>query len=456
MGQEDKEQLEENKEMESCDIEAQESTVADDNEATPDLSSDDEPIADAIGLDADDSGLDIVDVPVIGEAAEQDEATQAYEALGDTGEMPVVGAAKGASDDDSQEESKKSHTARNIVIALVLIIVLAIAGCVGWLVYDDARNASCHVAQGVTLDGTDISGCSESEVKSIVTKHVLSGQAGSLKLSLSIGQTVTLEFAKLGDVDVDATVQAAMATIDPDMFSRCLKRAKEIVGLDAGAQETQLSTVCKLSKKKVTQKVQDIADQYDKEVRDAGYEFDEQAYKVKTVKAKEGYELDVAKTVKRIIKASKNGETSIEAQDSIVEPTKTTPGQAIFVSLSECHLYFYVDGKVKKDYACTPGMSGYDTPRGSWTLEYKDASPTWYNPGSDWAKSMPDTIGPGASNPLGLRALALSCGGGIYIHGTTNYGQLGTAASHGCIRLANENVVELFDLVETGIPIFVY
>ena len=455
MGQEDKEQLEDNQEIEPCDAEAQEST-ADDNEAASDLLFEDEPIADAIGLDADDSGLDIVDVPVIGEAAEQDAAVQAYEALGDTGEMPVLGTTKDASDDSSQDEPKKRHTVRNIVIALVLIIVLAAAGCAGWLAYDDARHASCHVAQGVTLDGTDISGCSESEVKSIVTKHVLSGQAGSIELSMSIEQTVTLEFAKLGDVDVDATVQAAMATIEPDMLTRCLNRAKEIIGLNAGAQQTQLSTVCKLSKKNVTKKVQDLADQYDKEMREAGYEFDEQAYKVKTIKAKEGYELDVAKTVKRIIKASKTGQTSVEAKDSILEPTKTTPGQAIFVSLSKCHLYFYVNGKVKKDYACTPGMSGYDTPRGTWTLEYKDASPTWYNPGSDWAKNMPDTIAPGASNPLGLRALALSCGGGIYIHGTTNYSQLGTAASHGCIRLANENVVELFDLVKTGIPIFVY
>lgn len=423
-------------------------------------------VPDAIGKDNDDSGLDvqadldIVDVPVIGQAAQEAAQTQAYAALGDTGEMPAVAqdatATQDASDSSSQDESKKSHVVRNLVITLFVVIVLAVAACAGWLYYDDQRNASVHVPQGVSLDGTDISGFSASEVRSLVAKHVVSGQSGSLTLSLGNNHTFTLEFAKLGDVDVDATVDAAMATIEPDMMTRCANRAKELLGIGQEVQPVELVTACKLSKKKVTAKVEALADEYDAQKQDAGYEFDSKAYKVKTIQAKEGYELDVAKTVKRILKAAKTGKTEVNAADSVLTPEKTKPGQAIFVSLSECHLYFYVDGKVAKDYACTPGMSGYETPSGDWTLEYKDAAPTWYNPGSDWAKSMPDTIAPGASNPLGLRALALSCGGGIYIHGTTNYGQLGTAASHGCIRLANENVVELFDLVETGIPIFVH
>ena len=113
-------------------------------------------------------------------------------------------------------------------------------------------------------------------------------------------------------------------------------------------------------------------------------------------------------------------------------------------------------GSVAKQYPCTPGMSGYATPSGDWTVSYKDPNPSWYNPHSDWSKGMPEVIAPGPTNPLGLRALALSCGGGIYIHGTTNLGQLGYPGSHGCIRLANESIVELYDLAELGIPVFVY
>ncbi len=41
----------------------------------------------------------------------------------------------------------------------------------------------------------------------------------------------------------------------------------------------------------------------------------------------------------------------------------------------------------------------------------------------------------------------------IYIHGTPDDDTIGTAASHGCIRLRNADVIELFDLVETGTPV---
>jgi lipoprotein-anchoring transpeptidase ErfK/SrfK len=41
----------------------------------------------------------------------------------------------------------------------------------------------------------------------------------------------------------------------------------------------------------------------------------------------------------------------------------------------------------------------------------------------------------------------------IYIHGTPDAGSLGTPASHGCIRMRNDHVIELFDLVEPGTPV---
>ncbi len=43
----------------------------------------------------------------------------------------------------------------------------------------------------------------------------------------------------------------------------------------------------------------------------------------------------------------------------------------------------------------------------------------------------------------------------IYIHGTNHINQLGTPCSHGCIRMAPEHIVELFDLVEEGTPILI-
>ena len=194
----------------------------------------------------------------------------------------------------------------------------------------------------------------------------------------------------------------------------------------------------------------------DIELVEAGYRFDQDKRKVKVVKARAGRSIDVDATTAAVLEASQSGQTQVSAVVLTTNPTVTKPGQAIFVDLYNCQLTFYVAGSVAKQYPCTPGMSGYATPSGDWTVSYKDPNPSWYNPHSDWSKGMPEVIAPGPTNPLGLRALALSCGGGIYIHGTTNLGQLGYPGSHGCIRLANESIVELYDLVELGIPVFVY
>jgi hypothetical protein len=79
--------------------------------------------------------------------------------------------------------------------------------------------------------------------------------------------------------------------------------------------------------------------------------------------------------------------------------------------------------------------------------------PTWVNPAPDtWGASMPESIPPGISNPLGLRALNWSAPA-IRFHGTQAIYSLGYNASHGCVRMANEDVIELYDLVDVGTPI---
>ena len=66
---------------------------------------------------------------------------------------------------------------------------------------------------------------------------------------------------------------------------------------------------------------------------------------------------------------------------------------------------------------------------------------------------LPDYI-PGGSprNPMGARALTLS-GDQYAIHGTNRPGSIGTAASFGCIRMLNRDIVDLYDRVPVGTPV---
>ena len=65
---------------------------------------------------------------------------------------------------------------------------------------------------------------------------------------------------------------------------------------------------------------------------------------------------------------------------------------------------------------------------------------------------MPESIPPGPSNPLGLRAINWSAPA-IRFHGTSATYSLGYNASHGCVRLSNDDVIELYDTIEVGTPI---
>ncbi len=130
-------------------------------------------------------------------------------------------------------------------------------------------------------------------------------------------------------------------------------------------------------------------------------------------------------------------------------------GQVLVVRQSDFELDLYQDGQLVKSWDVTTGTGDYPTPTGEFTVSVKREAPTWVNPDPDgWGADLPASIGPGPSNPLGLRALnwvdEAGADDGIRFHGTNAVGQLGRAASHGCVRLANADVVELFDMVEVG------
>lgn len=73
-----------------------------------------------------------------------------------------------------------------------------------------------------------------------------------------------------------------------------------------------------------------------------------------------------------------------------------------------------------------------------------------------WADGMPG----GPTNPLGARALYLYDAKGndtaIRIHGTTEPGSIGRAVSNGCLRMRNEAVMDLYEQVPVGTPVYVY
>jgi hypothetical protein len=116
-------------------------------------------------------------------------------------------------------------------------------------------------------------------------------------------------------------------------------------------------------------------------------------------------------------------------------------------------LYLYENGKITNQWPIATGQPEYMTPTGLYSVIEKRYLPTWVNPAPDtWGASMPVSIPPGPDNPLGLRALNWSAPA-IRFHGTSALYSLGFNASHGCVRMSNEDVIQLYDTIDVGTPI---
>lgn len=143
--------------------------------------------------------------------------------------------------------------------------------------------------------------------------------------------------------------------------------------------------------------------------------------------------------------------------------TETAPkalGKTIMVVLKYRKVYLYNEGALEKSYRIAIGQAAFPTPTGTFTIARKVKGPTWTNPGSAWAKGMPSFIGPSINNPLGTRALYVYKGKrdtGVRFHGvpaSKNY-SIGSAASHGCMRMKRKDVENFYPRVPVGTVVYI-
>jgi lipoprotein-anchoring transpeptidase ErfK/SrfK len=145
----------------------------------------------------------------------------------------------------------------------------------------------------------------------------------------------------------------------------------------------------------------------------------------------------------------------------VVEPEVTTEELAkkypavIIVNRGAFKLSFYKNLKLHKTYGIAVGQVGLETPAGLYNVQNKAINPAWHVPNSDWAGDLAGTIVPGGTPQNPLKARWMGIYGGAGIHGTDSLSSLGSAASHGCIRMAVPDVIELYDQVPVGAPVYI-
>ena len=139
---------------------------------------------------------------------------------------------------------------------------------------------------------------------------------------------------------------------------------------------------------------------------------------------------------------------------TVVYPSDEAPG-TIIVDTQNTFLYYILPGGTAIRYGIGVGREGF-TWSGVKTVERKAEWPDWTPPPEMIARSpyLPRFMAGGVTNPLGARALYL--GGSVYrIHGTNAPDTIGGRVSSGCIRMVNEDVIDLYTRVKVGTKVVV-
>lgn len=140
-----------------------------------------------------------------------------------------------------------------------------------------------------------------------------------------------------------------------------------------------------------------------------------------------------------------------EAIEAVPEANAAEQEVRLRLSLSDRKVYVYRGDTLEASYPVAIGRPGWETPTGEFEVFSQVVDPGWTNPITE------EVVAPGPNNPLGDRWIAFWTDGlnSIGFHGTPDRDSVGQAASHGCIRMYNEDVRELYEMVALGTTVVV-
>jgi lipoprotein-anchoring transpeptidase ErfK/SrfK len=169
----------------------------------------------------------------------------------------------------------------------------------------------------------------------------------------------------------------------------------------------------------------------------------------------EGFRLWLAGTAFAILCVASPLGTPASAREVVAAPGGYAAG-TIVIRTSERRLYYYLDSGHAIRYPVGVGRAGMQW-AGRSHIAGKYRYPDWSPPASirkDYSKLPPVVPGGSPHNPMGVAAMTLS-GTEYAIHGTNNPASIGGFVSHGCIRMYNQDITDLFERANYGTEVVV-
>jgi lipoprotein-anchoring transpeptidase ErfK/SrfK len=337
-------------------------------------------------------------------------------------------------------------------ILLASLLGLLIFGSVAVYAVDAASDDK--IAEGVTIAGIDVGGMKADEARQAVAQQVEAPLQKTVRVSY---KKRTFKFdPDEADVraDVDAMVDEALEeSRDGNPFSRVVR------SITGGEVDADIATKVTYDQATVDRLVKRVERKIERKPADAKVEFSGTG--LRKVRGKAGIALRAD-----ALHQALGDELVHPSPDRIVAArVKTTRSKVgindlagkyptvITIDRGSYTLRLYKKLKLKKSYRIAVGTVGFETPAGLYHVQNKAVNPAWNVP--EWGGDLAGQIIPGGApnNPLKARWLGIYDGAGI--HGTDAVSSLGTSASHGCIRMAIPEVIEVYNQVPVGAPVYI-
>jgi L,D-transpeptidase catalytic domain/Putative peptidoglycan binding domain len=342
---------------------------------------------------------------------------------------------------------------RRFQIAIVAVVAFLLIAAIGAYAYDSSR--SDQIAEGVTIGGVDVSGLTADEARELVDRELVdplrdhvTARFEGVEYRISPGE---LEIRS----DVDAMVDTALEESQEGGLPGRLWRYAT-----GGEVDTAISPQISYSNDALDEFVAEVVADVNRDPVDASIE--PSVASLNKVEGQDGVavqEDELRSNLEQVVQSPDERRVSIPVER--VKPEVTTDELAeryptyLTVDRSNFQLHLWKELELVKTYTIAVGAVGFDTPVGVYNIQNMAVDPAWSVPNADWAGDLAGTVVPGGvpENPLKERWMGIYDGAGI--HGTDATYSLGTAASHGCIRMSIPDVIELYDQVDVGTPIYI-
>ena len=342
---------------------------------------------------------------------------------------------------------------RLLTIGSAVVLLALAVGAGGLYAYDSSR--SDVIAKGITAGGVDVGGLNAARARDVLQRS----------LGPKLGQGVVLTWGgrhwTLPAADIDARLGVDR------MVREALQRSREgnflgraVRDLRGGEVRDAVPLRVANSRQKLHGFIDVIAKEIDRPAVSAT--FNPTGYSLSVTSSHEGVAVQkkfLAVRILRQLRDPASGHVAVIPTRTLrphVSSARLAYKYQTFITIDRAHftLRLWKNLHLAHSYRIAVGRQGLETPAGLYEINDRQVNPSWHVPNSSWAGALAGrVIPPGPEDPIKARWLGFYNGAGI--HGTDEISSLGTAASHGCIRMSIPDVEQLYPQVPLHTPIYV-